>query len=119
MTLFLYIADKSERSDLFTHTKLFGKGHTILYPAAASGKDEIFRILWKEMSEKEARANLKEEIRHETECQLFLKHISSCGMTFAMEKLIEVDKEWAVGLSKKAEHEKFSEKDEGLTPLMW
>ena len=119
MTLFLHIADKSERSGLFSHTKLFGKGHTILYPAAASGNDEIFRFLWKEMNEEEARTNLKKEISHETECQLFLKHISSCGMTFAMEKLIEVDKEWAVGLSKKAEHEKFSEKDEGLTPLMW
>ena len=119
MTLFLHIADKSEKSGLFSHTKLFGKGHTILYPAAASGKDEIFRILWKEMNEEEAWTNLQKEISHETECQLFLKHISSCGMTFAMEKLIELNEEWAVGLSEKAEDEELSEKDEELTPLMW
>ena len=119
MTLFLHIADKSERSDLFTDTKLFGKGHTILYPAAASGNDEIFRILWKKMNEEEARTNLEKETSHETECQLFLKHISSSSMTFAMEKLIELDEEWAVGLGKKAADEEWSEKEKNLTPLMW
>ena len=107
----LHIAGQSRMSQLFTNSKLFGEGHTILYAAAASGCDDIFRILFEKMGEKQAETNLIKEMSHQ-ECQLFLEYICTSGMTLTMEKLMNLDEQWAVG-RKKALYER------PVTPLMW
>ena len=88
-------------SKMFENDKLFGKGHTILYPAAASKKDDIFSLLLEKMSEDDAKSNLIKEMKHETESEKFLRYISSSGMTEAMKKLMSVDEELAFGLKAK------------------
>ena len=88
-------------SEMFQNSKLFGKGHTILYPAAASKKDNIFSLLLKKMGEEDAKSNLIKEINHKTESEKFLRYISSSGMTEAMKKLMSVDEELAFGLKAK------------------
>ena len=88
-------------SEMFQNSKLFGKGHTILYPAAASGKDDIFNLLLEKMGKEDAKSNLIKEMNHKTESEKFLRYISSSGMTEAMEKLMSVDEQFAVGLKAK------------------
>ena len=93
------------RESLLTNETLYGKGHSIFYPASQSRKPAILNFL---MEEEIARLLVQRELQH-SESEKFILGSCLSGSEKLLKAMLELDNDLPIGGLKD---------EEGVTPLM-
>jgi hypothetical protein len=103
---FLLDSYSHERRESLLNGNLYGKGHSIFYPASQSGKPAILDFL---MEEEGATQLLQRELQH-SESEKFILGSCLSGSEKLLKAMLELDKDWPIRGIKD---------EEGVTPLIW
>ena len=96
---------RERRESLLTNETMYGKGHSIFYPASQSWKPAILNFL---MEEERAPLLVQRELEH-SESEKFILGSCMSGSEKLLKYMLELDKNLPIGDLKD---------EEGVTPLM-